>query len=246
MLPARQERTGRNTDALDLSPLTPPALGSLAQLAALQGSLVELLSEQLPLAPSPGNRADLAQVVASATDRHRQITRLLAESAGAALLEEHVGRVTAMHARTQGVDFYEQLAKAHLVYGLLDDFYLRLAVGLPGGRGAGGNLRAEVERLLGENPLGDFAESALLAGMAADASLASRLALFGRRVMGDALLEIRAALDDRKLAGVAAEAVLDVEQLREVKLAAYSRLEPLISELFAGHSLRMDALGLTA
>jgi len=87
---------------------------------------------------------------------------------------------------------------------------------------------------------------ALLESMQQDPTLASRLALWGRRVMGDVLLELRAAFDNRKLAGVTRTAQLTLEQEREVNLAAYSKLEPLVSELIAAHSVRMDAIGLTA
>ena len=64
--------------------------------------------------------------------------------------------------------------------------------------------------------------------------------------MGDVLLELRAAFDNRKLAGVAKGAKLSLAEEREVNLAAYSKLEPLVSEMIAVHTLRMDALGLSA
>jgi len=76
--------------------------------------------------------------------------------------------------------------------------------------------------------------------------LKSRLALFGRRVMGDTILEVRATLDDRQLAGVSKNRRLTALEQRDVRLRAYATLEPLITELIAGHSNRMDALGLAA
>jgi hypothetical protein len=82
--------------------------------------------------------------------------------------------------------------------------------------------------------------------MAIDPTLSSRLALWGRRLMGDVLLELRAAFDNRKLAGVAKNKKLSLEEEREVNLASYSKVEPLISELIGAHTMRMDALGLTA
>jgi hypothetical protein len=82
--------------------------------------------------------------------------------------------------------------------------------------------------------------------MADDPQLASRLAVWGRRIMGDVLLELRAGLDNRKLAGVTKSKILTEAQERQVNLAAYGKLEPLISELIGAHTLRMDALGLTA
>ncbi|MFM5903649.1 MAG: hypothetical protein ACKOOD_01020, partial [Microbacteriaceae bacterium] len=68
----------------------------------------------------------------------------------------------------------------------------------------------------------------------------------GRRLMGDVLLELRAVFDNRKLAGLPKGKVLTLDQERQVNLTAYSQLEPLVTELMAAHSLRMDALGLTA
>ena len=91
-----------------------------------------------------------------------------------------------------------------------------------------------------------FATKVLLEAMQLDVTLASRLALWGRRLMGDVLLELRAAFDNRKLAGLPKTKKLSPADEREVNLASYSKLEPLISELIGAHSLRMDALGLTA
>jgi hypothetical protein len=64
--------------------------------------------------------------------------------------------------------------------------------------------------------------------------------------MGDVLLELRAAFDNRKLAGIAKSKKLSEAQEREVNLTSYSKLEPLITELIGAHSLRMDAIGLAA
>jgi hypothetical protein len=56
----------------------------------------------------------------------------------------------------------------------------------------------------------------------------------------------RQAFDNRKLAGIAKGKRLTIDDERNVNLAAYSKLEPLISELIGAHSLRMDAIGLAA
>ncbi|MEY2945279.1 MAG: hypothetical protein RL243_21, partial [Actinomycetota bacterium] len=69
-----------------------------------------------------------------------------------------------------------------------------------------------------------FAKKVLTDAMAKDPILGSRLALWGRRIMGDVLLEMRAA----------------------VPSASLEELEPLIAELNGPHSLRMDAIGLAA
>jgi hypothetical protein len=130
--------------------------------------------------------------------------------------------------------------KVYLVSGLLDDFYRRLAVGLDP------ILRAEVEKALSDKKFDAFAKRVLTESMAKDPQLGSRLALWGRRLMGDVLLELRAAFDNRKLAGIAKSKKLSAAEEREVNLASYSKIEPLITELIGAHTVRMDALGLTA
>jgi hypothetical protein len=64
--------------------------------------------------------------------------------------------------------------------------------------------------------------------------------------MGDVLLELRAAFDNRKLAHIPKTKKLSVEEENQVNLAAYSKLEPLISELTGAHGSRMEVIGLTA
>ena len=78
------------------------------------------------------------------------------------------------------------------------------------------------------------AGAALLAGLIRDAidanpRLASRLAMWGRRLLGDTMLVARASL--------ATSANHDTDE---------ARIEPVFTELIAAHTRRMDGLGLTA
>jgi hypothetical protein len=107
-------------------------------------------------------------------------------------------------------------------------------------------LKLDVEKALNDKKFEAFAKRVLLESMAADPALASDLALWGRRLMGDVLLELRSAFDNRKLAGFPKTKKLTVAEERELNLSAYSKIEPLISELIGAHTIRMDALGLTA
>jgi LPS sulfotransferase NodH len=63
----------------------------------------------------------------------------------------------------------------------------------------------------------------------ANPHLASRLAMWGRRLVGDTLLMARAAL-----------------ALPDNTAPDDARLEPVFTELIAAHTRRMDDLGLTA
>ena len=69
----------------------------------------------------------------------------------------------------------------------------------------------------------------LQAAIDVDPAVASRLALFGRRLLGDAILLARSA--------IAGSGDRDHDE---------ARMEPVFTDLIAAHSRRMDALGFTA
>jgi LPS sulfotransferase NodH len=69
----------------------------------------------------------------------------------------------------------------------------------------------------------------LLAAIDANPRLAARLAMWGRRLVGDTMLVARSALKT--------SANHDSDE---------ARIEPVFTELIAAHTRRMDALGLTA
>lgn len=241
-LPVREERTARNTGAVNLKPYTPEPRVFLGQLAYLQLTQFEILTNELKYSPNTHYKAELSETATKSFDKYRQLARKLSALGvdPTDAMDPYVERIETFHARTTGADWHETVIKMYLVTGLLDDFYSRLAIGLDP------LLRADVEKALNDKALEKFAKRVLLESMELDSTLASRLALWGRRLMGDALLELRAAFDNRKLAGIAKGKKLSIEEEREVNLASYSKLEPLISELIGAHTMRMDALGLTA
>jgi hypothetical protein len=241
-LPAREERASRNTGEVNLKPYTPEPRVFLGQLAYLQLSQFEILTNELKFSPNTGYKAELSEAAAKSFEKYRAVSKKLA---GLGLdptdaMDPFVERIETFHSRTNGIDWHESIIKVYLVSGLLDDFYRRLAIGLDP------LLRADVEKALSDKKFETFAKRVLTESMAQDPQLASRLALWGRRLMGDVLLELRAAFDNRKLAGIAKTKRLTLEEEREVNLASYSKIEPLITELIGAHTVRMDSLGLTA
>ncbi len=241
-LPPREERAARNTSKLNLKPYAPDAKSFLGQLTYLQLSQFEILTNELKFAPTTAYKAELSEAAAKSFDQYRSLAKLLAGMGvdPTDAMDPYTERIATMQSRLSGTDWYETIIKIYLVHGLLNDFYRRLSVGLPA------EVRASVEKALGDKTFEKYAVKVLTQSMQNDAQLSSRLALWGRRLMGDVLLELRATFDNRKLAGVTKATKLSAEQEREVNLNAYSKLEPLISELIAAHSLRMVALGLTA
>jgi hypothetical protein len=240
-LPAREERA-RNTEAIDLRPYTPEPREFLGQLAYLQLSQFEILTNELKFSPKTQYKAELSEAAAKSFEKYRAISKSLAGLSvdPTDAMDPFVERIETFHSRTSGNNWHESVIKVYLVSGLLDDFYRRLAIGLEPG------LRAEVEKALNDKKFEAFAKRVLLESMDADPQLPSSLALWGRRLMGDVLLELRGAFDNRKLAGLPKTKKLSVAEERELNLAAYSKIEPLISELIGAHAMRMDAIGLTA
>jgi hypothetical protein len=241
-LPAREERAARNTEAIDLKPYTPEPKAYLGQLAYLQLSQFEILTNELKFSPKTQYKAELSEAAAKSFEKYRAISKKLVGLGvdPTDAMDPYAERIETFHSRTTGNSWHESIIKVYLVSGLLDDFYRRLAVGLEPA------MRADVEKALNDKKFEAFAKRVLLESMAADEQLSSNLALWGRRLMGDVLLELRGAFDNRKLAGFPKTKKLTAEEERDLNLAAYSKIEPLISELIGAHTVRMDALGLTA
>ena len=235
-LPAREDRAARNTDEVDLRPYAPPARDYLGQLAYIQLANFEILTNELKYSPNNFYKHELSEAATKSYSKYRavakQISALGLDVTDAT--DPFVERIETFHSRTRGTDWYETVIKVYLVSGLLDDFYRRLAVALEP------TSRAAIEKALDDKTIEKFAVRILVEAMG------SRLALWGRRIMGDTLLELRAAFDNRKLAGVSEGTRLSVAEEREANLEAYTKLEPLVSELIGKHTMRMDVLGLTA
>lgn len=242
VLPEREERRARNVEAIDLAPYTPEPKVFLGQLAYLELSQFEILTNELKFSPTTADKAELSEAAAKSFQKYRSIAKILSTNGVDATdaMDPFTERIETFHSRTNGIDWYETVVKVYLVGGLLEDFYKRLAIGLPD------EIREDVEKALKDSTFERFAKAVLIEAMSLNPELSSRLALWGRRLMGDVLLELRAAFDNRKLAGRSKSKKLSLDEERRVNLEAYSKLEPLISELIGAHSLRMDAIGLAA
>jgi hypothetical protein len=137
--------------------------------------------------------------------------------------------------RTRGADFFEDMMRNYIVFGMLQDSFRRLAKGLTPAK------RLKVEELMAAQELEKLAQATLSSAIDADSKLGHRMALYGRMVVADCLLEIRNLVDfDKVLPAVSYQD--ETERTR----AQFKTLEPYTSELIAAHTVRMDQLGLTA
>ncbi|WP_127130469.1 ferritin-like fold-containing protein [Georgenia sp. SYP-B2076] len=132
--------------------------------------------------------------------------------------------------RTAPGSWWERLMRTYVAFGVLADLQRALSTRLDATTGAA------VEATLADSGHGDFVVAALEPVIAAEPQLAARLALWGRRVGGEALGIAQHALAEHPLL----LAHLDDDA------AAGGGAAWVRNKLSTGHARRMDRLGLTA
>jgi hypothetical protein len=197
----------------------------LGRAAYVQLTIFENLSSALASAPTTAAKVSIGRAAELSISRHRALAEELVRDGGvvAAAMEPYVDEVDEFERVTRGGDWFETLVTCYLTAGFLDDFFERLAVGLSPEQTK--RITAIYESDAGEALLAEQLQIAI------DESprLASRLAMWGRRLVGDTMLVARSAL-----------------HFTEDHKSDEARVEPVFTELIAAHTRRMDLLGLTA
>ena len=230
--PAARSRRRRPTriDRVALGELRPDPVALLGLLAYLRLSFFEAASAVAGRATDLADREAITGVAAAVLEQHAALIAILQEHGtdAATAMHPHTGDIDRYRRRLADTGWHESVLTLHLATGLLDDFFVALAGGLPGRDGE--RVPAVLETDIGHGALVAILE----AGIRTDKRLASRLALWGRRLVGDTLLVARGALADvHDAAGVPTT-------------TEERRIEPIMNDLIAAHTRRMDRLGLTA
>ncbi len=209
---------------IDLVDISPDAISYLGQVAYFELSVFESLTRAVSEAPDLAHKADLSLVAGEALAKHHGMVEILRQLKvePAAAMQPFTADIDRFESLTVGRDWYETLLGVYLTSSFLNEFFLALAGSLKKKQ------RETVHEILSTDRTGEVLASAIRKGIVADPKLASRLAMWGRRLMGDTQLVARSAL---RLSGDGSEE---------------SRLEPVFTDLMGAHSKRMDALGLTA
>jgi hypothetical protein len=227
-LPRLKPRSERSPVArVDLHDLTPDPSSYLGQAAYLQLVSFQALSSVITADPSLADKQRLAAPAASALEKYEAFTTEIHRRDGDPLevMAPFTRGAERLYALVQGADWIETLLAVLVTSGLLEDFFIRVSGGLPADLG----LRSE-QILLTRRKGDDGVLEVLRSEIERDSELTSRLAVWGRRLVGDTLLIARSVLRgyDR----------LEASEEREI--------EPIFTELIADHTRRMDSLGLTA
>jgi hypothetical protein len=210
---------------VDLADMSPDPVSYLGQVAYFELAVFESLTRAISSAPDLGAKEGLTAAAGEVLAKHQGVVAEL-RALGvdpATAMEPFASAIDQFEKLSHGRDWYEMLLGIYLTAGFLDDFFIRLLAGLPT------DIGKRLEVLLEPDRSAEVIVAQLRAGIDQDEKLGSRLALWGRRLVGDTQLVARSAL--QKSGNVA-----DDEE----------RIEPVFTDLIAAHTRRMDGLGLTA
>jgi len=231
------------------TPQTAPedALELLGLVAQLEHIAFVRLAGDCAIAPDVEQRLALSRFAAAAVERRDRVLARVAELGGdpAEAMRPFDDVLTEFDARTQPSSWWERLLKAYVGYGVADDF-CRIAAQALDERS-----RAVVLEVLDDASHAELAVAELDAAGSNDGVLSSRLALWGRRLVGEALSTVQRLLAQRPALERLVRAAAEPESADAGNAAAASSPAPnapakVFSELTAQHTRRMSRLGLTA
>ncbi len=162
----------------------------LGVLAYAELTAFDRLAEDARMAPTLTGRAALARMAAAEIAHHGRLTERITELGAdpAEAMTPFVPALDAFHESTRPSNWLEGLVKAYVGDGLAADFYREIAAFLPDAD------RALVLEVLADTGHADFAVREVRAAIAADRRVAGRLALWGRRLVGEAITRSQAVI----------------------------------------------------
>ncbi|SDO16947.1 tRNA-(MS[2]IO[6]A)-hydroxylase (MiaE)-like [Klenkia soli] len=208
----------------------PAVVDLLGVLAYAELTAFDRLAEDARLAPTLDGRAALARMAAAEIAHHQRLDERLRELgvAPADAMAPFVAPLDAFHDSTRAGTWLEGLVKAYVGDGLATDFYREVAAFLPEPD------RGLVLEVLADTGHADFAVREVRAAIAEDRRVGGRLALWARRLVGEAMTQSQAVIAERdELADLLISGTGDLNGIAE-----------LLGRLTTAHSARMEALGL--
>ena len=236
-------RTGKDAAALR-SAEAADAVEVLALVASLEHQAFARLAGDSRQAPGLEQSLVLSRLAARCTERRDLVLARIEELGGDAVaaLGRFDGLLDDFDARTPPSTWAARLLKAYVGYGVADDFCRLVA------RGLDARSAALVEEVLDDASHTELAVRELDEACAGDQVLSSRLALWGRRLVGEALGVVQRVAQRPEVArvldraGVAGALPVGADGRGE----AVQTPATVFNELTAEHTRRMSRLHLTA
>jgi hypothetical protein len=188
-------------------------------------------------APTAEIRERQVEISRRYKERAQEIEAMIVKSGSTEmeLQAEIRDRLDLLIQRTEGFGWHEDLMRIYIVFGLIEDALQQVSKGLSPAR------RLKIESMMLDRSLESFCHEELSKAITESPEILGRLAMFGRMVVADALLEVRDSVSLDQI--LPAQMAQDVTELAREQFKA---LEPFTSDLISEHTLRMDRLGLTA
>ncbi len=208
----------------------------LGAIAYGEMSAFERLAEDSKMAPAMSDKVELA-AMASTEFGHfcglrDRLTELGADPFAA--MDPFAKAFDSFHARTAPRDWLEGLVKAYVGDGLAADFYREIAAFVDAGT------RDLIVESLQDAGHTAFVVDRVRKAIEADPRVGGRLALWGRRLMGEALSQAQRVAADRDALSALLSGTVDRPGM---DLAAIGRLFARLTE---NHTQRMESLGLAS
>ena len=194
------------------------------------------LAADADLAPSLSAKAELA-ALAVTEFRHFDVLRRRLRDIGAdpdAAMQPFVAALDAFHDRTAPQTWLEGLVKAYVGDGIARDFYREISAFLDAAT------HELVTSVLADEGQAEFVVREVRAAIEADPRVAGRLALWGRRLVGEALSQAQRVAADRD------ELTALLVGSTDRPGADLAELVRMFGRLTEAHSARMATLGLSA
>ncbi|MFV2198294.1 ferritin-like fold-containing protein [Nocardiopsis sp. LOL_012] len=226
------------------SSVEPGVIDLLGFLACAELDAFFRLADDAAAAPTLRAKGRLAALAAAEQEHYQEIRSRLADLGvdPEEAMAPFVDVLDRWRARTEPQNWAERLVKAYVADGIAGDFYAKVAAL------ADDETRALVDGVLSEAGRADFVAAAVREALEEDPKAAGRLALWARRLVGEALSQAQeVAVDRPALAALLARGAGQddgdgVDPSGVGDLAAVSRMFASLTE---GHTGRLRAMGLT-
>lgn len=208
----------------DAAPSANAQVATLAILAFGELMTVERTVADAHAAPTVGDRVGLIGIAGVAL-RHYEALAARVEALGGdivELMQDVEPSFTALRDRTRPRDWYESLMKGYVFDGIIRDFYRAALVNLDE------TSEQVATAVLDDTRQAEYLRTRLADGIMDEPDLSSRLALWGRKLVGESLMRGRQLIELFDLA-VDDDAIAVISQ-----------------QVMTNHSKRMSALGLVA
>ena len=208
----------------------PAIVDLLGALAYAELTAFDRLADDARMAPTLAGRAEMSTMAAVEVQHYGALAARL-QSLGvvpAAAMEPFVAALETYHSLTEPSTWLESVVKAYVGDGMAADFYREVAEFVDA------DTRALIHEVLADAGRAEFAVREVRAAVAAQPAVRGRLALWARRLVGEAISQTQHVLADR-------DSLMLLLMHGTGDLAAVAAL---IGRITARHDERMQILGL--